>query len=202
MTSSRPAQRQAGDGTAVAARRMQGKGHGKSPSVARRSASASASRRAGVALRSRRSGARRTPLLTRASVLTSRPASLHRRLDRGLAGFAERHDRQAQRRRRTGPGAPSPTSSAPGWARRTGARAAASAAAGSRAASRASPAMRRHAQLVHRARRDVGGDADVAVAAEQHQRHGGAVVAGIDREALRRLLDQPAARARCRRWPP
>ena len=33
------------------------------------------------------------------------------------------------------------------------------------------------AERLHRARRDVGGDADVPVAAEQHQRDGGAVVA-------------------------
>ena len=49
----------------------------------------------------------------------------------------------------------------------------------------------RHAQLVHLARRDVGGDADVALAAAQHEGHGRGVVARIDGEALRRFLDEP-----------
>ncbi len=62
--------------------------------------------------------------------------------------------------------------------------------------------QRRDAQLLHRARRDVGGDADVAVAAEQHQRDGGAVVARVDREALRRAAGSACRRARCRRWLP
>ena len=61
-------------------------------------------------------------------------------------------------------------------------------AGGSRVASRRVPATRRDAQRVHRARRDVGGDADVAVAAEQHQR---------DRRCRRRpnRSRSPAARA-------
>ena len=51
---------------------------------------------------------------------------------------------------------------------------------------------RRGAQLVHRARGDVGSDADIAVAAEQHQRDRGAVVARVDRELFRRGAQQPA----------
>jgi hypothetical protein len=44
---------------------------------------------------------------------------------------------------------------------------------------------------VHQARRHVGGDADVALAAAQHQGDGGGVVAGVDGEALGHLADQP-----------
>jgi hypothetical protein len=45
------------------------------------------------------------------------------------------------------------------------------------------------AQLGHVARRDVGGDADVAVAAHGHQVNGRGVVTREDGEALGGLLD-------------
>ncbi len=48
----------------------------------------------------------------------------------------------------------------------------------------------RHAQFVHRARRDVGGDGDIALAAAQHQRDRGGVVARVDRERRRRQAQQ------------
>ena len=79
----------------------------------------------------------------------------HRPFDRRRAGFAEE-----------------------------GSFAATAGASGSRWAHAASTGERGHAQLVHQARRDVGGDADVAVAAQQHQRDGGAVVAGVDGKPL------------------
>ena len=49
----------------------------------------------------------------------------------------------------------------------------------------------RHAQLVHQARCDVGSHTHIALTTTQHQRHGGAVVAGINRKVCRRFLDQP-----------
>ena len=52
---------------------------------------------------------------------------------------------------------------------------------------------RRRADRLDRARRDVGRDADAAVAAEQHQRDRRIVVAGIDREAGRRAAQDRAA---------
>ena len=51
--------------------------------------------------------------------------------------------------------------------------------------------QRCHAELMHLARRHVGRHADVALAAAQHQRHGGRVVAGVNGKALGRFLDQP-----------
>ena len=40
------------------------------------------------------------------------------------------------------------------------------------------------AQIAHGTRRNVGGDGDVALAAEQHQLHRGGVVTGVDEEIL------------------
>ena len=48
-----------------------------------------------------------------------------------------------------------------------------------------------HAQLVHQARCHVGRDAHVALAAAEHQRHGGGVVARIDAKACGRFADEP-----------
>ncbi len=48
-----------------------------------------------------------------------------------------------------------------------------------------------YAEFVHQAGRHVGGDADVALAAAEHEGHGGGVVARIDREAFGHLADQP-----------
>ena len=44
---------------------------------------------------------------------------------------------------------------------------------------------------MHQARCDVGSHTHIALATTQHQRHGGAVVAGINRKVCRRFLDQP-----------
>ena len=49
------------------------------------------------------------------------------------------------------------------------------------------------AEFGHLARCDVGGHRNHAVAAAQHESHGGSVVAGIKGEILRRTLDQVAA---------
>ncbi len=51
--------------------------------------------------------------------------------------------------------------------------------------------MRRRRQRCIRARRDVGRDADVALAAAQHERNGGRIVAGIHGEVLWDIADEP-----------
>ena len=50
---------------------------------------------------------------------------------------------------------------------------------------------RRHAKLVHLARCQIGSDADVALTAAQHERHGGRVVAGIHGKAFWQIANQP-----------
>ena len=49
----------------------------------------------------------------------------------------------------------------------------------------------RHTQLVHQAGGDVGGDAHIALAATQHQRHGGRVITRVHRKTLGHVADQP-----------
>jgi hypothetical protein len=51
--------------------------------------------------------------------------------------------------------------------------------------------QRGHAQFVHLARRDVGRDADVALAAAQHERDRGRVVAGVHGKVLRQVANEP-----------
>ena len=53
--------------------------------------------------------------------------------------------------------------------------------------------QRRGAHLVHQLGRDVGGDRDHAVAAEQDQRERGRILAAVDREVARRALDEVGA---------
>ena len=48
-----------------------------------------------------------------------------------------------------------------------------------------------HAQFMHQPRRNIGGHADIALAATQHQRNCAAIVTGIDAKFTRHLTNQP-----------